>query len=416
MGGLGNRLMIATARVLTAFFNLRIRLKYVLLAIILLVGGAVGYTYKTMLDNVGGKDDYDEALRYIAIKDTVSEHYIDEVDRRAMGDYAAKAMIAGLNDKWSYYMSADEYTTYQLYSSNEYEDIGMSIVKDEKSGGFQVLSVNPSSPAAQAGLGAGMFISSVDGVDVTKSSLEEVRTLIRSKLNAKFTLGVGNGKTVLEVDCSSGYVSAVNYRLEKTLAGYVQILNFEAGSGQDAINAIEELMNQGAIALCIDLRGNPGGLTTEVAAFLDYLLPNAVLFSQMDKDGNAKTTSSDSMCVQLPMCILVNAETYSEAELCAAVLKEFKWGTLLGEATTGKTRTQETLPLSDGSAIRLSTGTYVTSGGTDISRSGGVVPDYIVYNSDESATGTTSGTLGDSDGTGTVSNDEQLLQALKLLS
>lgn len=416
MGGLGNRLMLATARVLMAFFNLRIRLKYVLLAIILLVGGAVGYTYKTMLDNVGGKDDYDEAMRYIEIKDVVSEQYIDEVDRRALGDYAAAAMISGLNDKWSYYMSADEYTTYQLYSSNEYEDIGMSIAKDEKSGGFQVLSVNPASPAAWAGLSAGMYITTVDGTDITKSTLEEARTLIRSKMNSKFTLGVGNGKTVLEVDCSSSYVSAVNYRLEKTLAGYVQILNFEAGSGQDAINAIEDLMNQGAIALCIDLRGNPGGLLTEVTAFLDYLLPNAVLFSEVDKDGNAKVTQSDSMCVQLPMCILVNAETYSEAELCAAVLKEFKWGTVLGEATTGKTRTQETVALSDGSALRLSTGSYVTAAGTDISRSGGVVPDYIVYNSDASATGTTSGTLGESDGTGSSSNDEQLMQALKLLS
>lgn len=416
MNGLGNRLIVATARVLSAFFNIKLKLKYVIIAFVLLIGGTVGYTYKTMLDNVGGKADYDEAMRYIEIKDVVEQQYIDEVDRTALGNYAAAAMISGLNDKWSYYMSSDEYKTYQLYSSNEYENIGMSIVKDDKSGAFQVVSVNPASPAAWAGLSSGMFITAVDGVDVANSTLDEVRTLIRSKMNGKFTLGTGNGKTILEVDCSSSYVSSVNYRLEKTQAGYVQVMNFEAGSGQDAINAIEDLMSQGAISLCIDLRGNPGGLVTEITAFLDYLLPNSTLFSIVDKDGKAKTTTSDSMCVQLPMCVLINGETYSEAELCAAVLQEQKWATVMGEATTGKTRTQETVALSDGSALRLSTGTYVTGNGNDISRNGGVVPEYIIYNTDASATGTTSGTLGASDGTGTTSNDEQLMQALKFLS
>ena len=416
MGGLGNRLMAGIVRAITSFFNIRIRLKYVILVLLLLVGGAVGYTYKTMLENVGGKADYDEAMRYIEIKDVIEDRYIDTVDRQALGDYAAAAMVSGLKDGWSYYMSADEYKTFQLYSSSEYEDIGMSITKDESKGGFQVISVNGTSPAAWAGLSAGMVITSVDGIDLADKSLDEVRTLIRSRMNTKFTLGIGSGKEVIEVDCGASYVSPVVYRLEKTEAGYVQILNFEAGSGQDAINAIEDLMNQGAIALCIDLRGNPGGLMSEVTTFLDYLLPNMTLFSVTDKNGVKETFKSDSMCIQLPMCILVNGETYSEAELCAAVLQEANWATVLGEATKGKTRTQETLTLADGSAIRLSTGSYVTGNGVDICAKGGVVPDFIIYNSDASATGTTEGTTGGEDGTASTSKDEQLMQALKMLS
>ena len=116
------------------------------------------------------------------------------------------------------------------------------------------------------------------------------------------------------------------------------------------------------------------------------------------------------------MCVLINGETYGEAEVCAAVLKEFQWATLLGEPTTGKTRTQETIVLADGSAIRLSTGSYLTGNGVDISASGGVAPEYIIHNSDPSATGTTAGTTGESTGSGATSNDEQLMQALKLLS
>lgn len=411
---LGTRLMNAVVNVLTAILNIRIRFKYVLLAFIIFVGGAIGITYKHMLDLVGGKDDFDEAKRYIEIKDVVEEEYIDEVSRQTLGDYAAAAMVSGLADKWSYYMSADEYKTYQLNSANEYSGIGMSIMKQDD-GSFQVVSVNADSPAGLAGLGAGDVITAVDGEDITSMSLDEARKLIRSKMNGKFTLGLGR-KNSIEVDCSSVYQSAVNYRLEKTEAGYIQILNFEAGSGDDAIAAVEDLLNQGAVALCIDLRGNPGGLDTECAKFLDYLLPNGTLFIETDKQGNEKVTTSDGMCIQLPMCVLVNAETFGEAEVCAAVLQEYQWATVLGEATTGKTRTQETIPLEDGSALRLSTGTYLTGNRTDISAKGGVVPDLILYNSDASATGTTDGTVGESTGVGASSNDEQLMQALKLLS
>ena len=415
MGNLGNRMLSAIVQFLWAILNIRIKFKYVLLVFVVCISGAVAYTYYTMLNNVGGKDDYDEAMRYIQIKDIIDESYIEEVDRKALGDYAAAAMVSGLNDAWSRYMSADEYKTYQLSSANEYQDIGISMIKDENGGGFQVIGVNATSPAALAGLTTGMYITSVDGEDITGYTLEEARTAIRSRMNTKFTLGFDRGNTI-EVDCSSVYVSPVTYRLEKTEAGYVQISNFEAGSSQDAIAAIEDLLSQGASALCIDLRNNPGGLQTEVAAFMDYLLPNGVLFSVVDKDGNKDTVQSDGMCIQLPMCVLVNAGTFAEAELCAAVLQEYNWATILGEVTTGKTRTQEIITLSDGSALLLSTGSYITGNGNDISKNGGVVPDIITYNSDESATGTTQGTTGESTGTASTSNDEQLMEALTLLS
>ena len=170
------------------------------------------------------------------------------------------------------------------------------------------------------------------------------------------------------------------------------------------------------MALCIDLRGNAGGLKTEAASLLDYLLPKGTLFIERDKDGKEEVTESDGMCVQIPIVVLINTETYSEAELFAAVLQEYNWALLMGEPTSGRTRTQVTIPLDDGSAIRLSTKTYLTPNGNDICKAGGVVPDSIVYNSDASATGTTAGTTGSSDGTASTSNDEQLMAALKYLS
>jgi len=409
------RILRTILRFIRAVMNIPIRLKFVILALLLVAGVVYWQTHRSMLKAVGGREDFDEAMRYIAIKDVVDERFIDPVDRSTLGDNAAAAIIAGLGDKWSYYMSPNEYKAFQLSSTNEYSGIGMAILKEE-GGGFEVISVNMDSPAAWAGLTAGDVIVAVDDIDLTDKTLDEARKLIRSRLNTKFILRLSKGNREIEVDCSGSYVSSVHCRLEKTLAGYVQIKNFEAGTAQDAINGIENLLNQGATTLCIDLRGNPGGLDTEVAAFLDYLLPSGRLFVKQNKIGKQEITESDGMCIKLPMCVLINAETFGEAEVCAAALQEFQWATLIGEPTTGKTRTQETIVLDDGSAIRLSTGTYLTGNGTDISARGGVSPEYIMHNSDPSATGTTAGTTGDSSGTGVTSNDEQLMYALKLLS
>ena len=408
------RFLGAIVRFISRIFNYGIPLKITLLLLILVGGLAVGLTYSKMMKKVGGKADFDEAMRYIEIKDAVSDNYIDTADRAKMGQSAAAAMVSGLGDKWSYYMSPDEYRSYKLSSANEYSGIGMSISKEE-SGYFRVISVNAGSAAAEAGVSAGMIISSVDGENIRDLSEDEARTLIRSKLNSKFTLGISGG-TELTVDCKKTHQSAVNYRKEKTDAGYVQIYNFEAGSAQEAIDAIEALLEQNIVALCIDLRGNPGGLASEIETLLDYLLPAGTVFYTTDRQGNEKAANSDSMCIQLPMVVLVNTETYAEAEVFAAAMQEYQWATLFGETTTGSTRDQETIELSDGSAIRLSTKSYLTPNRIDISTNGGVVPEMIIYNSDPNSAGTTLGTTGGEQGTASVSNDDQLMAALTFLS
>ena len=408
------RFLAAVGRFLSRLFNFGIPLKITLILLILVGGLAVGLTYSKMMKKVGGKEDFEEAMRYIEIKDVVEQNYIDNADRVKMGQSAAAAMIAGLGDKWSYFMTPDEYKSYKLSSANEYAGVGMSFAKEEN-GYFRVISVSPGSAAADAGVAAGMNLTSVDGKSIRELSEDEARTLIRSKLNDKFTLGVSGGNE-LTVDCSKSYQSAVNYRKEKTDAGYVQIYNFEAGAAEEAINAIEKLLDQNITALCIDLRGNPGGLASETQKLLDYLLPAGVLFYTADSQGKQQAAESDSMCIQLPMVVLINGETYAEAEVFAACMQEYQWATIFGETTSGSTRDQETIELSDGSAIRLSTKSYLTPNGIDISAQGGVVPEMIIYNSDPNSAGTTLGTTGGEEGTASVSNDEQLMAALTFLS
>ena len=325
-------------------FGLGIPLWFVLLMVLGSLFATRIITRNQVVQEVGGKEDYDEAMRYIEIKDIIDEKYIEPVDRKSMGYSAAIAMVSGLGDAWSSFLTDDEYKTYQLSSSNEYADIGMSLVKDS-SGGFQVVTVYPDSPAARSGVVIGMLITAVDGQKVADFSTDEVRTLIRSKMNGKFTLTIVGMSDPLEIDATNVNAEAITYRLEKTGAGYVQIHNFEAGSGQAAVDAVEYLLSQGAVSLVIDVRDNSGGLTTEAATFLDYLLPAGRLFSDISKDGTERITESDSMSLELPMVVLINAGSFRESELFAQVLKDYRWATLIGEPTTGNTRTQEVIVL-----------------------------------------------------------------------
>ena len=400
---------------LRRLFGLGIPLWFVLAMVLGSLFATRVITRNQVVREVGGKEDFDEAMRYIEIKDIIDEKFIEPVDRKSMGYSAAIAMVSGLGDSWSTFLTDDEYKTYQLSSSNEYADIGMSLVKDS-SGGFQVVTVYPDSPAARSGVVIGMLITAVDGQKVDTLSTDDVRTLIRSKMNGKFNLTIVGMSDPLEIDATNVNSEAITYRLEKTGAGYVQIHNFEAGSGQAAVDAVEYLLSQGAVSLVIDVRDNSGGLTTEAATFLDYLLPAGRLFSDISKDGTERVTESDSMSLELPMVVLINAGSFRESELFAQVLKDYRWATLIGEPTTGNTRTQEVIVLNDGSALRLSTHSLLSASGIDIAAAGGVVPDMIVFNRNAAATGTTEGTVGGEEGTASVSDDTQLMEALRFLS
>ena len=415
MGRIFGNLFRNIGRFIVGFLRIGISLWLVL---VLIAGSVVAtriYTRRQVVKAVGGEEDYDEAMRYIEIKDIIDEQFIEPVDRKSLGFSAATAMVSGLGDAWSSFMTDDEYKTYQLSSSNEYSDIGMSLVKDA-SGAFQVVTVYPDSPADRAAVVIGMLITAVDGEPVEDLTTDQVRTLIRSKMSGVFNLSIVGMAEPLEVDCTATNREAITYRLEKTGAGYVQIHNFEAGSGNACVEAVETLLSQGAVSLVIDLRNNPGGLTTEAAIFLDYLLPAGRLFSDITKDGTERVTESDTMSLELPTVVLINGGSFREAELFAQTLKDYRWATLIGEPTTGNTRTQETIVLHDGSALRLSTHSLLSAGGTDISAAGGVIPDMIVFNRDASATGTTEGTTGGEEGTASVSDDTQLMEALRFLS
>ena len=174
----------------------------------------------------------------------------------------------------------------------------------------------------------------------------------------------------------------VTYELLDTV-GYIKIADFQAHCAQRSIEAIEDLLHQGATALVFDVRYNPGGRKSELVELLDYLLPEGILFRSVDYKGKEAIDESDGATfLDVPMAVLVNEDSYSAAEFFAAALQEYEWATVVGAPTVGKGNYQQTFQLSDGSAIAVSTGHYSTPLGKNL-EGVGVTPDKIVEVDDQ---------------------------------
>ena len=365
--------------------NLPVKFKWTFIMCVVFAVLSASITTGVLYGKLGGRSGFKTAQTLMEMTNAITDNYIGEADMAAMKNAAGSAMIGSLGDKWSYYMSPSEYDAYKLHSANEYAGIGITLVKDEKTGGFKISSVKENTPAQKAGLTAGLVIVSVDGEDTTSLTVDGIRELIQSKVNSVIKLGVADGKDVKEysVDCSVIYSNPVSYELKENSVGYVKIANFDAGSGEASINAVESLIAQGAKSLLFDVRGNGGGFLSELIKILDYLLPEGDLFVSVDKDGNRSVTKSDNVCLEMKMAVLINESTYSAAEYFAAVLSEYGWASTVGAPTTGKGRSQTTIELSDGSAVHISNRTYLTPNGVDLAAQGGITPDVPAYNTDD---------------------------------
>lgn len=367
--------------IVRAFFGIKIRFWALILACILCVGVTYGLTVQRERDRIGSEDNYNQAMKYLEIKNKIDKSYVGTVDEDAVSSAAFSAMVEALGDQWSYYMSPSEYQAYQLYNANQYVGLGVTIDKDAGTGGMKITGVYEDSPADSAGLKVGDIILAINSTDITDMTVGDAQSVIEANIGETVQLNIKNkdGDTVqMNVNCAVVYTNPVSYEMMSGNTGYVEIDNFQSGAADAAINAIESLLGQGATRFIFDVRSNPGGLVSEMNKLLDYLLPSGTIFISVDKNGNQTPTTSDSVCLDMPMVVLVNEYTYSAAEFFAAALQEYNWADIIGQRTTGKSRSQQTLELSDGSAIHISTARYLTPAGVDLAEQGGVVPDQVV--------------------------------------
>ena len=345
------------------------------------IGIFVSYVLVAVLSTVTtmGLLWYEGLLEYSKLEqleDLIDQRFIGEADLTKLEDAAADAMIKATGDKWSYYISAEEYAAYEERMANAYVGVGITIQKQEGNGGFLILEVTEGGPAQEAGLLPEDLIVRVEDTDVREETVEAVRDIVRGKEGTFVNMTVMRKGETLTFSVERRTVQtpvAVGELLENNI-GLVTIANFDDRCAEETIAAIESLMEQGARKLIFDLRYNPGGYAHELVKVLDYLLPEGELFRAVKYDGTENIDTSDENWLELPMAVLVNGDSYSAAEFFAAALQEYGVAQVIGVQTTGKGNFQYTLDLGDGSAVALSCGKYYTPKGVSLTDVG-VTPD-----------------------------------------
>ena len=308
----------------------------------------------------------------------VDEKFIGEIDWAAAEDSAAAGMVAGLGDRWSYYMSAERYDSYLEQMNNAYVGVGITVTERED-GYIDVVEVVKGGPAERAGIEAGDILTHADGIDLATLTMDESTGIIKGEEGTTVHLTIRRGEITWEMDVKREFfeVTVASGQMLTEDIGMVTIENFDGRCADETIDAIESLMDQGAKKLIFDVRNNPGGYKRELCAVLDYLLPEGPLFRSEYYDGTEQVDESDADCLDIPMAGLVNSESISAAEFFAAALDEYEAATLVGTQTIGKGYFQQTYRLSDGSAVGLSVGKYTTPNGVSLTDVG-ITPDVVV--------------------------------------
>lgn len=311
----------------------------------------------------------------------VREEYIGAIDDDSVIDGMLDGYLNGLGDKYSNYMNSEEYGKYELEMSGKTVGIGVTVHYDEEKAAVEIVSVADDSPAAGAGLQTGDLILGTGELTVTEHGYNAVVDAIAGKVGEAVTLTVKKADTGLVTELSfvraEVSYSSVYSRVYADSIGIVQITEFNHSTPTEFQKAMEELQTAGVTSYVFDVRNNLGGDLDAICSVLDYLLPEGPIVRLVDADGNERTKSSDASCVEADICVLVNKYTASAAELFAAAIRDYEYGTLIGTNTYGKGTAQSIKKFPDNSALFISTELYMPPYG-DNYEGKGITPDIVL--------------------------------------
>ena len=315
----------------------------------------------------------------------VREHYLGDIDESELSDGILKGYIAGLDDPYSKYLSADEYLAEQSEDEGQLIGLGLTLSKDE-SGYIRIAEIMPDSPVVEADLKVGDIITLIDGVDVLTAGFDESVEAMRGLEGSEIKLTIRRGGVDKDYTFTRRSIEMVTVEGEmiNDRIGYISITNFKKNTAQQFVETLERLTSNGAKAIIFDVRDNGGGLVSALSDCVDPLLPEGVIATAEYKDGHSETiVYSDESSLNIPMVILVNGNTASAAELFAASLRDYGDAVIVGEKTFGKGVMQQTTQLENSKGAVVLTVAKYRTGISECYDGVGLTPDHAIENTDE---------------------------------
>ncbi len=316
------------------------------------------------------------------VKSLIDQHYMGDVDEQNITDYIFVGMIAGLNDPYSAYYTKEEYDLLSEYQNGYYTGIGITVANRADDNALLITGVVDDGPADKAGVREDDIIKKINGTDADGIMATEAASLIQYSDTDDIELSIYRESTGESFDLTIKKESMereiVTSEILDNNIGKISITSFTGVTEEHFKEALDDMKEKNVNGLIIDLRDNGGGLVSSVTNVLRDILPEGVIFSTVDKDGNKKETACDGENeLEIPLVVLVNGNTASASEIFAGAIQDYQKGTIVGTQTYGKGIVQDVYKLNDGSVIRLTVSHYYTPNGNDIHKKG-ITPDVVV--------------------------------------
>ena len=327
---------------------------------------------------------YENLKIFSEVLSLVESSYVEKVDSKILVDGAIKGLVKAL-DPHTTYMSPEVYQEMQVQTSGKFGGLGIEISIRE--GVLTVISPIEDTPAFNAGILPGDKIVKIEDESTLDMTLSDAVSRLRGEIGSAVNITVFRegleAPLLVRITRDIIKVQSVKKKVYDDTIGYIRIRSFTKTTSKDLDTALAHLENKGISKLILDVRNNPGGLLNQAVEVSDRFLENENLIvytKGRSEDQNMRFTTHDKVKrVKYPMIILVNGGSASASEIVAGALQDLGRAIILGTSTFGKGSVQTIIPLSDGSALRLTTARYYTPSGKVIQENG-IIPDIIVVN------------------------------------
>ena len=344
---------------------------------------AVGSKHLKKTSTADSVVNEDTEKKLAAIEDVINEYYYQDadIDVDAMTEGMYAGMVSALGDPYSVYYTEEEWDELMRETEGIYYGIGAYLMLDETTGAAKISGVIDNTPAQEAGLRADDLIYMVDGEMTMGLELSEIVARVKGEegTTVHLTIYREGESDYLEIDVERRKIESptVNYEMLENDIGYIQITEFDDVTTDQFTEALATIKGSGAKGLILDLRGNPGGSLNVVVDIAREILPKGLIVYTEDKYGERDEYNCDGRKeLEIPLVVLVNGNSASASEILAGAIKDYRKGTLIGTTTFGKGIVQRVLPLTDGTALKLTISAYYTPNGNNI-HGVGIEPDIV---------------------------------------
>lgn len=309
-------------------------------------------------------------------------YYRDEdIDPEEMEAGIYDGLIGSLGDIYADYYTPEELSDLMDQTEGIYYGIGAGVTLDTMTTYPKITKVYSGTPAEEAGLRENDIIYEVEGVTTYGESLEDVVSRIKGDEGTWVNLTIyrEGEPDYLSIDVQRRKVSTptAEFEMLDDKTAYIQLVEFDDNTVGQFEKALAQARDNGMKGLILDLRSNPGGSLSSVVEICKRILPKGMIVYTEDKYGKRNEFSCDgSKQLEVPLVVLINGNSASASEILAGAVKDYGIGTLVGTTTYGKGIVQSVMPMTDGSAVKLTISSYFTPKGNNI-HGIGVEPDIV---------------------------------------